>query len=498
MKKTWPDQQDYRFIELAQYLSGLTTQQDIWSEVGKALVNFLSADLVAFAGYGADGGIIEHHWTFSSQECGSKTLSHSVETLRQAISKHDTEIKEGIAETLESGFLTSRLLFTPTPFSLTFLPIIQESQVTAVMFAGYKMSEPFPKDLLNAYLAVAGLVGTTVARLTSEIELRKYRQQLERLVIERTAQLTKTNEQLQLEIDQRKAAEEALLLEKHNLIRILEAMQDCIYIVNTDYEIQYVNPAFSKVFPDHEGRKCYELLNESTQECPWCNIHDVCSGKTMRREWYLPKNKKTYDIIETPLRYEDKSISMLTIFRDITERKLTEEKLMFMATTDELTGLYNRRYFLESAKKELKRAQRYDHHFSFMMLDIDHFKKINDTFGHAVGDLALRHLASIMNNSLREVDIKGRLGGEEFCILLPGTKLDNAVLLAERMRKKIENTPFNNYDKAITFTVSIGVTAYSSGIKNIDELLIIADDGLYEAKALGRNCVVKNIIKNRS
>lgn len=492
MKKTWPDQQDYQIIELAQYLSGLTTQQDVWSEVGKALVNFLSADLVAFAGYGPDREIIEHHWIFSNQEY-DETLPHTVETLKQAISKHNmkSEIKEGIAETLESSFITSRLFSKPIPLSLTFLPIIQESQVTAVMLVGYNISETFPKDLLNAYLAVAGLVGTTSARLASEIELRRHRQQLEELVLERTAELKKTNEQLHLEIKQRKLAEEALVLEKANLIRILEAMEDCIYIVSPSYEIQYVNPAFSKVFPNHKGRKCYELLKDSTTICSDCNIHKVCSGKTMRREWYLPKNKKTYDVIETPLKNEDESISMLTIFRDITDRKLMEEKMRFMATTDELTGFYNRRYFIESANKELKRTERYDRHFSLLMLDIDHFKKINDSYGHAAGDLALRHLASIINKNLREVDITGRLGGEEFCILLPDTKLDNAVLLAERLKKNIESAPLKSYDKAITLTVSIGVTAYSSDTNNIDELLKRADEGLYEAKALGRNCVVK-------
>ncbi len=140
---------------------------------------------------------------------------------------------------------------------------------------------------------------------------------------------------------------------------------------------------------------------------------------------------------------------------------------------------------------ELTRAQRYGHHFSLMMLDIDHFKKINDSFGHAAGDLALKHFASIMDKSLRVVDLTGRLGGEEFCILLPGTELDAAVLLAERIRTKIEDTPFNYHDKDISLTVSIGVTAYSSGTKNIDELLKIADEGLYEAKGQGRNCVVK-------
>ncbi len=133
------------------------------------------------------------------------------------------------------------------------------------------MPEAFPKELLDIYLAVAGLVGTTAARLASERELRHHRRRLEELVKARTTELTEINEKLQREIAQRMQAEEALLAEKDNLIRILEAMKDVIYIVNSHYDIEYANPAFAKEFPGHEGRKCYQLIHNREEACPWCH-----------------------------------------------------------------------------------------------------------------------------------------------------------------------------------------------------------------------------------
>ena len=198
MEKPLPGQQDYleASIKTAQYLAGLTTQQDIWAETGKVLVNFFGADVCAFGESRADGEITGHHWTFSEQFPGRRDL--------------EAETKEAIAEVLESGFLTSRIISTPDPLSVACFPITQENQVIAVMLVGHRMSEPLPKELLNVYLAVAGMVGTTATRLASEQELRRHRQDLEQLVKERTAELTNANKQMQREITERKQAEQRL------------------------------------------------------------------------------------------------------------------------------------------------------------------------------------------------------------------------------------------------------------------------------------------------
>jgi len=241
MEKPLPGQPDYldASIKTAQYLARLTTQQDIWSETGKVLVSFFGADMGAFGTIGEDGEIASHHWTFSEKFSSGRDL--------------EAETREAIAEVLESGFLTLRIIFTPGPLSIAYLPITMENQVTAVMLVGHGTSKPLPKELLNVYLAVAGLVGTTAVRLTSELELRKHRQHLEQLVKKRTAELTRVNEELQQEITERKRAEEALRIERDNLIAIFEAMEDVIYIANAQGDIQYGNSALEKEFGRYQG-----------------------------------------------------------------------------------------------------------------------------------------------------------------------------------------------------------------------------------------------------
>ena len=198
MEKRFPDQMNYldASIRTAQYLSGLTTQQDVWSETGKVLVNFFGADMGGIGERGADGEITGRQWTFAERFSGRISL--------------DGESREAISEVLESGFLALRIIYTPEPLSLVFLPITRENRVIAVMLAGHATSEPLPKELLNLYLAVAGLFGTTASRLASEREVRRHRQNLEQLVKERTEELTNANEHLRREITQRNLAEDAL------------------------------------------------------------------------------------------------------------------------------------------------------------------------------------------------------------------------------------------------------------------------------------------------
>jgi diguanylate cyclase (GGDEF)-like protein len=184
----------------------------------------------------------------------------------------------------------------------------------------------------------------------------------------------------------------------------------------------------------------------------------------------------------------------MIIFRDITELKAAEEKLNRLATTDDLTGLWNRRYFMQASEKELKRAQRYGHFFSMIMIDIDWFKDVNDTYGHSAGDKTLQDLAGLITSRLREVDVTARLGGEEFGVLLPSTNLDCAFNLAEDIREIVENTPVVYEGKEIFVTVSGGVTTYHSSISGIEDMLKAADQALYRAKANGRNqTMVKQI-----
>jgi len=130
------------------------------------------------------------------------------------------------------------------------------------------------------------------------------------------------------DITERKQAEEALRLERDNFTNILDSMEDGVYIVDQNYDIQYVNPALKKDFGPCEGRKCYEYFHDRNKVCPWCKNSEVFAGKTVRWEWYSARNQRTYDLVDTPLRNHDGTISKLEIFHDITERKQAEEEIM--------------------------------------------------------------------------------------------------------------------------------------------------------------------------
>jgi diguanylate cyclase (GGDEF)-like protein/PAS domain S-box-containing protein len=172
------------------------------------------------------------------------------------------------------------------------------------------------------------------------------------------------------------------------------------------------------------------------------------------------------------------------------ENRAAQEELEHRAYYDYLTNLANRRYFIERAESELHRAQRYQTALSMIMLDIDHFKKINDEFGHKMGDKVLQALAKTALATLRDADVIGRIGGEEFAIYLPETHSEQALDVAERLRAALAETSISvNGTPAIQFTVSIGITTLDKNNGVIDSLLQQADKALYQAKKNGRNRV---------
>lgn len=168
-----------------------------------------------------------------------------------------------------------------------------------------------------------------------------------------------------------------------------------------------------------------------------------------------------------------------------------------MASTDPLTRIYNRRVFLMWCEKELARGQRTGTPFSVLMVDLDHFKQINDCFGHQAGDLALCAVVEKMQDSVRGIDILGRWGGEEFAVLLPGAAADAALLVAQRVRRNIERillpgTGIRNGERVqmISVTASVGIATYRGVDDSVHTMMERADMALYQAKAAGRNCVL--------
>ncbi|PYQ27199.1 MAG: hypothetical protein DMF57_18560 [Acidobacteria bacterium] len=158
---------------------------------------------------------------------------------------------------------------------------------------------------------------------------------------------------------------------------------------------------------------------------------------------------------------------------------------------DALTGLYNRFYVMEKIDSEMNRALRHGYPISVLMLDLDHFKRINDSYGHPVGDEVLKIVGQVLRDSCRVYDVAGRYGGEEFCIVLPETQVGNTTQVAERIRNRLATTPLSVGSTSIVVTASIGVAGMDSteGVLSASTLVERADRALYSAKHLGRNRV---------
>ena len=192
--------------------------------------------------------------------------------------------------------------------------------------------------------------------------------------------------------------------------------------------------------------------------------------------------------------HEYDQAKMLGVIQDITERKVLENKLEEQANTDYLTGCDSRRHFLERAEQEFSRIHRYGGQMSMLMLDLDHFKNINDKYGHQVGDVTLKKLAQVCKGLMREVDVIGRLGGEEFAIMLPETGSERAREVAERLCQAVALAEVPMGDAPpLHFTTSIGVAVLTAEDPRIDTIINRADRALYIAKNAGRNRVCADV-----
>jgi diguanylate cyclase (GGDEF)-like protein len=198
----------------------------------------------------------------------------------------------------------------------------------------------------------------------------------------------------------------------------------------------------------------------------------------------LGKLNLSYEQLVMELKQEKSKVEILA--RDL---KGANDKLREMAFEDGLTGLFNHRYFQDHLEREVSRVNRYSHLLSLIMIDIDHFKKFNDTHGHQQGDTVLRAVADVLNDSIRKPDIAARYGGEEFMIILPETGLKGTLVLAERIRQFIEELEIKIDNQVLKVTISLGITSYdpSNGRKEKAEIIESADKALYNSKNTGRN-----------
>ncbi|MBS3804469.1 MAG: diguanylate cyclase [Oleiphilaceae bacterium] len=304
--------------------------------------------------------------------------------------------------------------------------------------------------------------------------------------------------------------------QRHNqrLARSLENTHEAIIMTDPDGKTTWVNAAFTRItgFSRDElmGNKPGELLQGHDSDPDTIEYMGVMmsrlepftaeilnydhSGQTF---WMRISCQPDFDengellgfaSIQNDISSEKQLL--LNLETEIDSRKVLEEQLRYIATHDELSGMPNRRHFMQNAEAERVRSRRHDRQLCVLLADLDHFKRINDEYGHAAGDAVIQAFARLCNETLRIHDLSARVGGEEFAFLLPETGLEGGRVLAERLRQGLETMPVTVGDQSIPVTVSIGVMETVPEDNDVSGMLAKADKALYEAKHKGRNRVV--------
>ncbi len=300
------------------------------------------------------------------------------------------------------------------------------------------------------------------------------------------------------------------------LAHIMEGIGDGVVVIDRDHTVVQVNSAAAVSLgvekPEIIGRKCYELIHKRMSPCEAPDI--VCplpavleTGETttvLHTHIDSAGNEQYIEITASPVKdSEGETFGMVETYRNILEKRIDDElvnlvkklnetqmHLKLMSITDELTGLRNRRYIMERLEEEFQRARRSGRPLSLMMLDIDHFKQVNDTNGHLFGDIVLRVVSMRIKSHLRRHDLVGRVGGEEFLVVSPDSALDDTIMVAERIRKVVNDEAICDGVREVSVALSAGVTMMRENDTSVDILFSRADTALYKAKEEGRNRVV--------
>jgi len=318
--------------------------------------------------------------------------------------------------------------------------------------------------------------------------------------------LSRINAGLRRQVERRKRAQAALAESEAHYRNLTETMKDVVWILDTEtLHFSYVSTSVQSL----RGYTPEEIMTQPldaalTPEEAERLKHIIRDN----REKFLSgaMDSQTYLTSEIEQVHKDGSsvwteaiaryvkndttgaVEIHGVTRDISERRALRLELERQATTDSLTGTANRRHFLNTAQKEIERCKRHGGPLSLLMLDIDHFKNVNDTFGHAMGDLALQAVAKACGKRLRSSDLLGRIGGEEFALLLVETDMDKACCAGKRLLVQVEeNELFAKNGQPVRLTISIGVAELRPHEEALSDLMVRADQALYKAKNLGRN-----------
>ncbi|WP_163291937.1 diguanylate cyclase [Desulfovibrio sp. JC022] len=380
------------------------------------------------------------------------------------------------------------------------VPLFDEGKIVLLVGVGNKEDEYGDEDVRQLSLLMEGM-WNIVRRKEADEALRQAYVEMECKVEERTAELSSAladlrqiNSEIEQEVEQRRIFEKKL----RQFERIIAVSPDMISLVDSEYRYVMVNRSYEKRFNKPSeffvGKSVSEVVGHDVFEKHSKPMIDsaLAGGTTNFEAWLeLPSiGKRFFSVTYHPVESTvdgDRLVSITA--HDITEQKEMLEEVKRLASTDYLTGASNRRSFMDRAETELDRLARYGGELYLMMLDIDHFKNVNDTYGHSVGDIVLKELVKCCISTLRTSDVFGRLGGEEFAALLVHGSVESAMQVAERLRAAIEDLEVHAGNHVVKFTVSIGLTMVCAD-EDIEVALKHADNCLYQAKEQGRNRVV--------
>ncbi len=338
--------------------------------------------------------------------------------------------------------------------------------------------------------------------MTSQLE------ESQRTIRESREDLARINAGLELEIEERKRAQAALAEREAHYRKLTETMKDVVWTLDTQTLLfTYVSPSVERLrgftpeeimahpldaaLTPREAIALKQTIRDNRQEFLAGKIDETMYFTSEVEQIHKNGSPIWTEAIVRYVRNEKTgAVELHGVTRDISDRRALRLELERQATTDSLTGIANRRHFISLAQKEIDRCTRHGCAICLLMLDIDHFKKVNDSFGHATGDLAIQAVAQTCGTELRNSDLLGRMGGEEFAILLVETDQQRAYGVAERLRSLVQDIQLFTQNKdRVRLTVSIGLTEKRHGEQDLSEILARADAALYKAKNSGRNRV---------